>query len=52
MDFQIVHDNLTKNAAFGSSKSVVDKDANTKKKNKSTDRSSASTPPMNTGLIL
>ncbi|KAL8119321.1 hypothetical protein AgCh_016732 [Apium graveolens] len=38
-----------KNAPFESSKSVVDKDANTKKKNKSTDRSTASTAPLNKG---
>ena len=41
-----------KNAPFESSKSVVDKDANTKKKNKSTDRSTASTAPLNKGMIL
>ncbi|KAK1398547.1 hypothetical protein POM88_008410 [Heracleum sosnowskyi] len=52
MDFWIVPENLTINAAFGSSKFVVDKDANTKKKNKSTDRSSTSTAPLNKGLIL
>ncbi|KAK1355725.1 ABC transporter domain-containing protein [Heracleum sosnowskyi] len=37
---------------FGSSKSVVDKDANTKKKNKSTDRSSASKAPLNKGVDM
>lgn len=52
MDFRNVNENLIINAAFGSSKSVVDKDANTKKKNKSNDRSSASTAPLNKGLIL
>ncbi|KAL8098162.1 hypothetical protein AgCh_031076 [Apium graveolens] len=38
-----------KNAPFESSKSVVDKDANTRKKNKSTERSTASTAPLNKG---
>ncbi|KAL8125652.1 hypothetical protein AgCh_013058 [Apium graveolens] len=41
-----------KNAPFENPKSVVDKDANTKKKNKSTDRSTASTAPLNKDMSV
>ncbi|KAL8145899.1 hypothetical protein AgCh_003872 [Apium graveolens] len=41
-----------KNEPFESSKSVVDKDANTKKKNKFTDRSTVSTAPLNKGVDM
>ncbi|KAL8144654.1 hypothetical protein AgCh_003011 [Apium graveolens] len=44
--------NLQSNAPFGSSKSVVDKDANTKKKTKSTEKSTASTTPLNKGVDM